>query len=357
MSNKKSFLSLPREIRDAIYIHALVSPSPIRVHHRARDRSDRSWPPKYKSQHIPRSDLAYNLLRACRTTAAEAAPIFYGRNTFSFRGEHSYGLEVDWLGQIGPENRAALRAVQIDARLPSHAWQLRDGTLEGFEDGWIDFLHPHPRHALLQRPREEDGVPGRVDPVRKGGWQEGPVDDIDPALEEMFTAFGPGQRLKVEMHHVGIGHPGVEQLFEDSQDSDDWYSVDMPNLIEAWRVKSEREISVQWCTWDSPDVEDLLEEKLLEVGIWDVVSHGVDEESTAEPKKVKFVLEHKGLRGKRPVAAQPNGYIGWVRPAEDMALEERFGLVMEEIKEETSMVPFCTPEEDGDGKEESEKVE
>lgn len=61
-------LSLPRELRDKIYSHALVSQFPF------------WWP----SQSTPRHDVAVGLLAASRQVYEEAAPVLYSMNKFLF---------------------------------------------------------------------------------------------------------------------------------------------------------------------------------------------------------------------------------------------------------------------------------
>lgn len=75
------FLYLPREIRDMIYVHALVTEQILYF--------EGFKEPILKDlvllAIIARQSLSIPLLNVCKTINAEATPIFYGRNTFALR--------------------------------------------------------------------------------------------------------------------------------------------------------------------------------------------------------------------------------------------------------------------------------
>lgn len=110
-----SFLTLPREIRDTIYELALVNPSPIVVWS-AKLRKSMPWGrPRfvwvysldYNREAIASSvrNLMPNIILCNRTVALEASSIFYGKNTFSFQGDHDWIPVITWLHAIGGHNR------------------------------------------------------------------------------------------------------------------------------------------------------------------------------------------------------------------------------------------------------------
>ena len=166
----KSFLSLPREIRDVIYEHALVNEGPINIHcnegryampfgnhHRSphltldlrtlktlfEERRDakRKLAQKEKwdiekdsaqdvfgrqSSWIPSVEgLCLNLLLSSRQVFREAAATLYGLNAFKLTQDLSnwFGL-CDFLGMIGHTNRCHSRRLSVDI----HPYRMRLGT-------------------------------------------------------------------------------------------------------------------------------------------------------------------------------------------------------------------------------------
>ncbi|KAI9701130.1 MAG: hypothetical protein M1836_001799 [Candelina mexicana] len=98
------FLDLPRELRDQIYQHSLVSDGYIQ------------HPAKYKFQAIP--ELGVNLLRTCRQIHNEASQVLYGYNTFQIRpSDTKRGRPgVGWLDQFGTHNCANIKRIEIVTR-------------------------------------------------------------------------------------------------------------------------------------------------------------------------------------------------------------------------------------------------
>ncbi|CAI6340937.1 unnamed protein product [Periconia digitata] len=91
-ASKISFLDLPRELRDSIFIYALKAPGAIFVqsayiHAAQEDLEGRAI--RYKGQGPPEPErlgriITSPLVRTCRQIHAESTPILYGHNIFSF---------------------------------------------------------------------------------------------------------------------------------------------------------------------------------------------------------------------------------------------------------------------------------
>jgi hypothetical protein len=95
-----SFLSLPPELRNAIYTEVLLTPEPIVL------------PYAYEKRRFQEPAL----LSACRTIRAEATPIFYGANVFE---APSPAAAYAWLAKLEREKIALLRELRpVDLCLP-----------------------------------------------------------------------------------------------------------------------------------------------------------------------------------------------------------------------------------------------
>ncbi|GAM85584.1 hypothetical protein ANO11243_035910 [Dothideomycetidae sp. 11243] len=329
--NRIGFFDLPREIRDQIYHDALISSLPIEVWKGRLSHDYRKLEDVPNAAVVSVQHLCINLLKTCHIIADEATKIFYGKNTFAFCGPHDYQKELSWFEAIGQDNMRYLAHLIIEVRELETAWQCPDGTMEGFEDlyGFMKFDTAHPRHPLLQKP--------------EGDWPPGEIEDIDPKVEAIFSKLGKvdnASALDIELRNVGFGSPGALPDFDDP-DAElldyPWYSMDLPNLVEAWRVAygsesspNQREMDITWVTWETPRLADVAEQDLRR-SPWDILHRGEDGE------RVKFVMKRKPLDG--PImAAPPTQFSGQPRPAEEMALEKRYGLKMESILPHTSMV-------------------
>ncbi|KAF1810763.1 hypothetical protein P152DRAFT_460054 [Eremomyces bilateralis CBS 781.70] len=111
---------LPQEIREEILTCCLLSLRPIKVCNvdRRQFNEDRGWRRLigYEWEMIPKSieDLSLNLLHCGnRHLAADAARIFYGKNTFEFGGDHGWSIILAWLDLIGETNCNHLRHLRI----------------------------------------------------------------------------------------------------------------------------------------------------------------------------------------------------------------------------------------------------
>jgi hypothetical protein len=99
-TSQLSFLSLPPELRNAIYTEVLLSAEPIVLPYAYERRTFREPA----------------LLSACRTIRAEATPIFYGANAFE---APSPAAAYAWLARLEREKIALLRELRpVDLCLP-----------------------------------------------------------------------------------------------------------------------------------------------------------------------------------------------------------------------------------------------
>ncbi|TQN64238.1 hypothetical protein CSHISOI_11235 [Colletotrichum shisoi] len=107
---KRPFLSLPPEIRNAIYSYALTDPGKDLLTYcgiflQPDDRGRHPDP----SNHEPEK-VSARILRTCRAVHDEASGILYSENTFIALGLHELR---QWLEVIGPRNRGFLRRVLV----------------------------------------------------------------------------------------------------------------------------------------------------------------------------------------------------------------------------------------------------
>lgn len=194
-----SFESLPRELRDKIYTHALVSLTPIIVwkspgweHSSIPSPSPTdpttcsSWTLGPRSAHSHTnppgrcnpsltSHLALSLLSSSHAVGAEAAATFYAQNTFAFPGQHEWFPLAAWLRVIGMRNRGRVERLEVQAYAPAQVWQRFDGERVGHPWGGAGEM-VYPRCAAL-------GVRMRV-------VKYGLVDNISPALKTVFRLLG-----------------------------------------------------------------------------------------------------------------------------------------------------------------------
>jgi len=104
------FLRLPAELRNRIYNEVLLETEAIPIKLAVGFMSYRSWKPP-------------GILRTCRTIRSEAAPIYYGSNTFKLDAiEYMYGVKKQrkavkrlqpWFKGLGNLQRNMLRTVYL----------------------------------------------------------------------------------------------------------------------------------------------------------------------------------------------------------------------------------------------------
>ncbi|KAL8650467.1 MAG: hypothetical protein Q9210_003808 [Variospora velana] len=104
------FMKLPPEIRVMVYKEVLVAPSEVAVHYRVwwilhTTIEDRAGDDEY---HSPA--LTCRIFRASKTLYAEAMPIYFGCNTFSFASLDVLSL----LDKLKPDYRRNIRSMSIN---------------------------------------------------------------------------------------------------------------------------------------------------------------------------------------------------------------------------------------------------
>ncbi|TKX18122.1 hypothetical protein C1H76_9595 [Elsinoe australis] len=324
--DSKRLEELPREVRDQIYRESLISSSHIDVsllkcHQEYRDsliQTTFDLDPKAPARSL--EGLNFSLLKANSQIAREAAEIFYSKNKFAFHGHKDWSVVVEWLQAIGEENRRHLTSLELDVRQLKRVWQYEDGSREG----WDEDEKVNPRHPLLNKAEGESE------------WPAGEVDDIDPNMEDVFFAVAEckgGSKLTLHLRYIGGGYPGAfEDLDNINQDNEVMYfSMDLPNLVEAWRVKHSnkgKQIDVLWYLWgdkyDDKNTLDLIEDQLKDNGfeILDFNQFSETVESLVYPGQFreqhgnKITIRRKPLEGPI-IRSPPNPYTSMIPPAEE----------------------------------------
>lgn len=254
-------------------------------------------------------NLALSLLRCNRTVAPEVASLFYGKNIFSFHGDHEYLPVIGWLEAIGEKNRGYLTQLEVSVRIPSRAWQRHDGTRQRIPTGFQNEFLPRNAHFI---------APSEPSPV-------GEVDNIDPAIETIFSIFGRCDGGRELTLHFKLGFdviPGVILITQREDVELEHFSMDLPNLIEKWRVDYTsdarcRPIEVRWKaeSYKEPFTEQrgLIEEQGWEIleeeeaERFQIIRIGPPHEYAPYPT-TRFLLRRKELTGPL-VAADPNPHL------------------------------------------------
>ncbi|KAH6723702.1 hypothetical protein BKA61DRAFT_586950 [Leptodontidium sp. MPI-SDFR-AT-0119] len=213
-----TFLDLPRELRDRIYYHALVSPDPITVCSMEYD-----WMTTLKDGKISLVETVtldtsnptnmpptLAMLSCNRQLATEAAVVFYGFNTFRFTGYETWQPMYEWLRMIGDKARAHLRNLMVEVQRPKGLIQDRHGS--------------HEFHYHFQLPWQFMRVACSYDSghdSRKG------VDCLSPAADACFRILGKvGHDLTLRLVLPQGLLPGVEGWCMG------WDSLALPDQIE-----------------------------------------------------------------------------------------------------------------------------
>jgi hypothetical protein len=255
MSGKRSFTNLAREVRDEIYTLCLISSSAIIVHSSKltgtwqidegsaeSDKNPRLVMQRKLDQSATRSsvqDLVLGLLRCNCTTTTEACRIFYSKNVFSFVGDHDWTPIISWLEAIDKQNRDYLTGLEATMRILSTSWQYSDGS-----------------RALIQNFRNNEFYPRNVQFTCPKTVPKGEVENINPTIETVFSILGqcgyglsPKLTLTLLLHFDLI--PGIIVITTNEDIETSYFSMDLPNLIEHWRVNyttghDNRPIEVLW---------------------------------------------------------------------------------------------------------------
>jgi len=94
-AQKSQFLQLPPELRNVIYVYALIAETDVEV-----PASGKVAKPA--------------LLQACRQTMSEATPIYYGQNTFKTRCDGPLTNSIRWLASMTLQARQSLCSLSIE---------------------------------------------------------------------------------------------------------------------------------------------------------------------------------------------------------------------------------------------------
>jgi hypothetical protein len=252
-----TFTSLPQETRDQILAYTLTSLNsivvwsgklksilPIRT---SANHGDHEWSEHMRTgvQQWRRVEdanatresvagLSLSLFLVSKSISQHATATFYKHNTFAFLGDHAWQEIVDWLTSIGYRQRSLLSSLKITANRPFQCYQQADGTRLWQTDLPED---PYPRspHFTL--------VAGSV--------PEGRVDNINPLVESVFALLKEAKEgAKVQLCFVmGYSYlPGFAMQPDTHVPNTQWWSLDLPNLVEVFREVGAggRSIDVVW---------------------------------------------------------------------------------------------------------------
>jgi hypothetical protein len=310
-ADQVTFTDLPPEVRNIIYKFCLVSDSPIIVWSAEQIMTYKDplyaikikW--DYKAMRSSVQNLALGLLQCNSSLAPEAARIFYRLNHFSFVGDHDWIPIISWLGRIGEANRSCLTNLELSVPVLSTAYQHSDGTrgrVRRYRGNEIFPRSPHFSHS-------PELVP------------EGEVENIDPAIETIFSILGRSEgapklvlTLKLDFNVI----PGVTGICHWEYREDFYFSMDLPNLMEKWRVDYTtdfrcRPVEVIWRT-ESFRKESIDNRKLIRERGWEILEEVEAERPRIAPANfpefapyptMRFALRRKELAGPL-VAADPS---------------------------------------------------
>ncbi|KAG8630900.1 hypothetical protein KVT40_000040 [Elsinoe batatas] len=323
-----SFYHQPPEVRNKIYAEALVSSWPILVWSgHPPEAFGEKWKPDLETPKRSLEGINTSLMKADARTSREATAVFYGHNTFTFGAAHEWRPVISWLRDIG-DNRHRITKLELEVRGVSRAFQHADGLREGFADEFTDRVFP--RHPLLQQPH------GRKD------WETGEVDVVDPEIEKIFSllAISPDHAstdtivpVTIYMDNVSGCYPGAyddptnEYLMMESLH----LSMDLPNLIEAWRAKythHQRPIDVLWRSWGQKWQFEMMEAQFIDAG-WDIIHHAYTGDQESDPqgevgweeiakRPVEWTMRRKPLEG--PIFASSPNPGGWGTPTTKLTI-------------------------------------
>ena len=327
--SQTNFFTLSREIRDSIYELALLSSSPIIAwcgmpledlelwQHNSSTAKVPIPLDEYKSHTLSIEQLVPNLLRCNGTVAREAALAFYSKNTFRFLGDWTWDTVVSWLEAIGERNRGYLTSIEVTMRKPPHVWQHPDCTrTEVREFGEPPREKAFPRSPHLHRSADST--------------TEGVVENLNPAVETAFALLGgPVDRLKLTLNVLLGGSllPGLQLSMDEQHPYSNYFSMDLPNLMEKLRVLHTTEagmndnIEIIWkgMTWKRAFLD---ERQDIEERGWEILDTKEEErERPSRPGKppggppfqfVWFTIRRKELVG--PLMAEdpsPHSWLGF----------------------------------------------
>lgn len=310
-----TFFDLPRELRDYCYDLALTAPTPIIAWSGIRPENSESLKPEIEFKYdletgrhfrATTADMRIttrNALQCHSIIAHEAAAIFYGKNKFVFGGDWTWETVTNWFRNIGPRNRSLVTSIELWQHQPSHAWQITSGErIDVVEFEFKPLEPPFPRNRHLHQ--SPNMTP------------EGLVDNINPAIETFFQLIGNKRATKLlltfslRMSLI----PGIEINYDDEVAHRNWFSMDLPNIVEKLRTTDTNGcVDVVW-------KGDVLRQTFLEKredieARWRILDREEYEHTHPRRKErtwrcLRFSMERKELPG--PLLAEnPSPYSHW----------------------------------------------
>jgi hypothetical protein len=177
--------------------------------------------------------------------------------------DHNWNPIVDWLNAIGPENRNFLANLEIETFRPDRVWQQANG-----ERVRCDFTNEaivYPRNPYLELPPD---------------IKEGIVDNINPAIEQIFILLGNRETWHTTTLSLLVPtemFPGVELTGGGSDGDAMIFTMDLPNLIQLYcQLYAESPVSrapleIYWKGEAFRPVYEMFEDKVEPTG-WDVIT-------------------------------------------------------------------------------------
>ncbi|KAH6666128.1 hypothetical protein B0J14DRAFT_605343 [Halenospora varia] len=294
-----SFFSLSREIRDKIYEFALASSSPLSAWSGAPLRSCcKNWQWDHrgllhqfsKTSSIESKDDSLMLRRTLRSllrcnskVSCESAQIYYGKNTFRFCDLYDWEDVSIWLQDIGCTNRGYLTKMEFLLPCTNFVRQNSEG-IRGESvrvDGKWSFTseNTRQRHPLLNQ--------------ELGTISDSSVEDIDPEVETIFQFLGKStdpSKVTIKILLAPWTVPGFRFLEEDYDSSfgldESWFTMDLPNLMEVFRVKYNEGVRVVDILWTGIERSWVFEKHSdeIEAAGWEIAKD-------LEPVKAKYIEE------------------------------------------------------------------
>ncbi|KAI9689762.1 MAG: hypothetical protein M1822_009644 [Bathelium mastoideum] len=302
--------TLARELREKVYEHALMSNSPIVVWAGGWQadapmlpkEQDWRWRPGKRpgepgcpvkcwravdrqatKQSIQQT--AFNLLQSNRMLAGEAAAVFYRKNTFSFLGDHNWEPIVAWLRAIGRLNRGYLRNIEVEVIRPDRVWQHSDGRR-------VRCLYTkeevYPRNRWLKfEPPDQEGI----------------VDNINPAIEEVFALLLDRELidkapLTLTFNVVEGIVPGIDYGFDHEDPGITPIPMDLPNLAALFRIfYGQASMDVLWKGEDEKDSFDCHVDEISPTE-WEILDASIYDRTTTSPAYPRKPFHEQCVRWK-----------------------------------------------------------
>lgn len=258
----RTFLDLPREVRDQIYYRALIASGPITVSSITIDcPRNTKYNTETKQKTISQKytidgkdpildEITLGLLRCQSLVSSEAAAAFYQINTFHFDGNEVWSPLYTFLKDIGDSNWDLLRNVSIAIAEPyKRIYQDRYGARISRHNGLPLLDEVHSVHSsaypLLPRPSSPmlRGIRGHpfARLIPRTEFVSRPLQYFDPAIQACFRLLGSsGSCLTLQLKLLA-GIPGIDVKLGLSVPS-----IALPNFIEGLREEFAGSVAVLW---------------------------------------------------------------------------------------------------------------